>query len=266
MLDFATQIVKRAGEKLLELSKDTVKYSMKNRHDILAEADLASEKIIIDSIRSKFPGHAILSEEAGADTKSSEYLWIIDPLDGTIGYARGLDEYCVVIALQYRNQEQFSLIYQPTTEKLYMAEKGKGAFLNGKQIHVSNEEKLINMILGLECSSEATDRKKNFDILANVCTDVRHARIFGSGSIQLARIAEGKTDIFYRIHFLRDKIKYWDYAPGALLVQEAGGEVTDLQGALLNRNSTSVIASNGKVHKEILTILNQHSERVREAE
>src|SRR5476649_1022518 len=139
MTDFknvAVAAAQEAGDLLLELAKNPIKYRMKNSHDIQAEADLLSEELILRKIKTAFPTHSILAEESGEEIHESEYLWAIDPLDGTINYARGIEEYCVSIALCHRGQTILGVLYHPTLQLLIVAEKGHGAYLNGEKLEV----------------------------------------------------------------------------------------------------------------------------------
>jgi myo-inositol-1(or 4)-monophosphatase len=220
---------------------------MKRKRDILAQADLRSEKIIINEIKKAYPSHSIISEEAGEAITNSEYVWIIDPVDGTINFSRKLNEYCVSIAVSFRNQIILAVVYNPATHELYFAEKNKGAYLNNKKIRVSRETKMIGMLLATDNSGIPGIRSKNYELLAKICNEVRHVRIFGSGALHLAKVASGKVDIYYKMKF-----NYWDYAAGLLLVQEAGGKVTDFNGETIKKSSKDIIASNGKIHGTIL--------------
>jgi len=251
----AIKAVKKAGLVLLALSKKEIYYEMKKKRDILAAGDLKSEQIIVQEIKKYFPQHDVLSEEEATEINHSEYLWVIDPIDGTINFSRNLEEYCISLALEVKGSLVLGVIYQPQTDKLYVAEKGCGAFLNNKKIKVSAESDMINMLLATDNSSSPVMRKINYQILAKVCNEVRHIRIFGSGALHLAKLAEGKIDIYYK--YKKSKTNYWDYAAGALLVQEAGGKVSDFLGRPFGERSDNIVASNGKIHQKILNILNK---------
>ena len=138
MKDVAITAAMKAGGILLELSKIEIKHQMKGTHDIVAEADLKTENAIISEIRKHFTSHSILSEEAGDIPGNPDHLWVIDPLDGTINFSRSIEEYCTSIAVEHKGQLVLGVIYQPTTDRLFVAEKDKGAFLNGKKLSVSN--------------------------------------------------------------------------------------------------------------------------------
>lgn len=248
----AIEAAKEAGSVLIELFQDkSKKYEMKNNLDILAEADLKSEKIIIEHIKKSFPDHSILSEEKGEEKGSSDFRWIIDPVDGTINFSRGIEEFCISIAVERDKKLILGLIYNPLQSKFYVAEKDKGAFLNEQKIHVSKEKEIINTILATDNSSNIDARIKNYDILAKICTQVRHIRIFGSGALHLARIAAGEIDAYYKT-----KLNYWDYGAGVLIVKEAGGKITDFSGNMISESSKDIVASNGVVHDQVLKLLN----------
>ena len=250
----AVRSAKKAGKVLMRMSKENFVYRVKNKYDILSEADLESEKIIINEIKKAFPDHDILSEEAGKTTEGSDFLWVIDPLDGTINYSKKIKECCISIAVAHENEIVLGVIYQPFSKKMYMAEKGVGAFVNGKKLRVSAEKKIINMILATETTSNIEKRKLNYEILSKVCHEVRSIRVSGSGASDFARIACGKIDIFFQTN-----IHYWDYAAGALLIEEAGGQVTDFEGEKITESSKNIVASNGTAHEKIISMLNIYS-------
>jgi len=246
----AISAVKEAGRLLLDLSQDDIRFQMKNAHDVLAEGDLRSEELIISRIRKEFPDHSILSEEEGEEVHGKEYLWVIDPIDGTINFSRKIEEYAISIALCRKGEIELGVIYQPVMDKLYVAEKRKGAYLNDKKINVSSEQETINALVATDNSSKIDTRIANFQILSKICSEVRHTCIFGSGALHLAKIAEGKLDFYYKSRF-----NFWDYAAGIILIQEAGGKVTDFEGNIISRDSKNIIASNGVLHKKVLDLI-----------
>ncbi|MAF13776.1 MAG: inositol monophosphatase [Parcubacteria group bacterium] len=248
----AVRAAKKAGAAVALMGKKKIRYKIKEKRDVLAEADLRSEKIIINEIKKNFPQHSILSEEQGETIKDSDYLWIIDPVDGTINFTRKLHAYCVSIALAYKDELILGVIYNPVIKNLYVAEKGKGAFLNGKRINVTSENKMMNMLLTLNTSRNLQVRKQNFQLLIKLSSKIGHIRMFGSVALHLAKVAAGKTDIYFN-----KRSNYWDYAAGIVLVREAGGMVTDFNGNEVTKSSKDIIASNGKIHQTILKSLNK---------
>lgn len=250
MRKIAIEAALKAGKLLLKLSKSDISYKMKNPLDILTEADLKSEQIIISTIKKKYPDHSFFAEESGESNLGSEYLWIIDPLDGTINYANGLEEYCISIALEKSGKLQLGVVYQPVMDRLFVAEKGKGAFLNEQSIKVSSKNKLIDSIVATDNTSKTKVRKKIISTLGDISDRVRQFRIMGSAALHLSRTSTGQIDLYFKPNF-----NYWDVAAGILLVQEAGGKVTDYSGRKVIRSSKSIVASNSELHKEFLEII-----------
>jgi len=248
--EVAIEAAKEAGDILLELAKTTVKYEMKNSRDIQAEADLRSEEIIIRKIKTAFPLHSIFAEESGEERNEPEYLWAVDPLDGTINYSRGIEEFCISIALSKRGQTILGVIYHPLRNQLFVAEKGKGAYLNGERLAVSSETELVNCLAATDNTSHLEDRRKNFMLLTKVADEVRQVRVFGSAALHLARVAEGQLDFYFKLRY-----NHWDYAAAALVIQEAGGVVTDINGQPLTRDSNSILAASSAIHSQAKALL-----------
>jgi len=253
MNDFKTVAIsaaKAAGDQIQELAKEEITFKMKGPQDIQVEADLVAEKIIKDKIRENFSSHSILSEEAGEDVKEKEFLWIVDPLDGTINFARHIEEYCVSIALCHNDEIILGVIYQPTLDKLFWAEKGKGAYLNDRKISVATTSKLIDTMGAMDITSQLGARERNMNIFSKLLPLVRHMRIFGSSALHMARLAQGQIDIYFKMHY-----NYWDYAAGIIIVQEAGGIVTDAEGQPVSRDSETIVAGTAVIHPILLEII-----------
>lgn len=246
----AVEAAKEAGDILLQLSKSPLKYKLKSARDIQAEADLKSESLIKAKIKDAFPKHKILAEESGEEGTDSEYLWVIDPLDGTINYARGIEEYAVSIALCKNDQPILGVIYQPVLGKLLVAEKGKGAYLNGDRLTIAGESELANCLAATDTTSSLEARRYNFEVLSRVAAAVRHVRIFGSTSLHLARIAQSQIDFYFKAH-----CNYWDVAAGIIIVEESGGKVTDMEGRLFTRESDTILVATNTVHPKALKLL-----------
>lgn len=250
--NFAVNIARQAGALLETYARQPIRYHMKTRQDIQADADLASERLIIDAIATRFPEHGVFAEETGKNREDAEFVWIIDPLDGTINFARGIKDYCVSIALTHYRQVVLGVVYQPELDKLFVAERGRGASLNGGRLKVSAESELINGLIATDNSSDLTARLTNFALMAAFADKVRHVRIFGSTALHLAKIACGQLDLYYKA-----RMNYWDCAAACLLVEEAGGKVTDFAGNHLDAASRTIIASNARLHDAALTHLHQ---------
>jgi|SRR5579872_384134 len=246
------QIAKSAGRLVLNLSKKDLAFAAKNTRDIVTEADYKSESLIIGQIKKYFPDHGILSEEMGEARKPSPYRWIIDPIDGTINYASKFEEYCVSIALEFKGKIILGVVYRPVLDQLYVAERGKGAFLNGRRIRVSKKNSLINALVGSDNSSKVPEKQvKNFEILKRICLEVRQIKILGSASLLPCRMAQGQMDCY-----LKYSTNYWDYAAAALILTEAGGRVTDFTGKPYNERSENIVATNKILHQKFLRLIN----------
>jgi myo-inositol-1(or 4)-monophosphatase len=246
----AMSAAKEAGDILTQLSTKPLSYHMKTQRDIQAEADLESEKAIKSRIKAAFPSHAVLAEESGKEGGDSEYLWVVDPLDGTINYARGIEEYAVSIALVQNGKIVLGVIYQPALDKMMVAEASKGAYLNDKELKLSGESELSHCLAATDTTSKLELRRRNFEILINVAGAVRHVRIFGSTALHLARIAQGQLDFYFKTH-----INYWDAAAGALILQEAGGIITDLDGQPLTSASKDILAGTRAIHGQAIGLV-----------
>ena len=252
--------IRDTAEKAIEKSRQIIldyynkEFNLKHKvgRDIVTQADLDSEKAIIDQIKKDFPDHRILSEECGDKKEVSDYMWIIDPIDGTMNFAKGMEEYCISIGVEHKGELVFGIIHKPKTNQTYFAEKGKGAFLDGKQIKVSHETEYKDMTLGTDCSHVDEVQKENFEKLTNMCTDFRTIRIMGSTALHLARLAEGHLDLYYKNRF-----HYWDFAAGTLILQEAGGKITDFDGNPINKDSKNAVATNGINHEKFLELVNR---------
>ena len=247
---FTTALAKKAGNfiygrfgKIKEIEEKTFK-------DYVTDVDKKSEKIIVAAIKKKFPGHQILAEEGGEIGKKSDYLWVIDPLDGTHNYIAQLPIYGVSIALSFKGEVVVGVLYFPFFKELYEAEKGKGAYLNGKKIGVFPRP-LQESIVFFDSAFQKERERKLRDFRA-VSRGVSKIRTLGCLSFQLAYIACGKAG-----GCIGWTGKPWDYAAGTLLVQEAGGRVTDFKGRLYSLKDTYVVATSGKVHGQLLNLLNK---------
>ncbi len=249
-LNTATTAARKAGKKLIEIKDTQLTLQKKSKHDVLLEADLAAEKIILDEINSNFPDHSIFSEEEGEIIKDSEYQWIIDPLDGSINYSNGLDEYGVSIALLKNEEAILGVIYIPETNELYSAEKGKGAFLDEREISISPDKDMEDLVGSVDMTSKISHRLQLFDIMKTLAPEVRGMRIYGATSFDLAKTAAGKLDFY-----IKNRFNYWDIAAGKLIIEEAGGVVTNFKNEPIGKESDTFIAANKKVQQELSALL-----------
>lgn len=241
---------KNAGKVLMKNLGKVENATLKNRSDLVTKVDLESEKLIVSLIKKEFPSHHILTEESGFLKGKSKYTWVIDPIDGTINYYYGMSPFRIGIGLLEDGKPILTAIYNPIKSDLYFAEKGKGATLNGKRITVSSNYDLNNAVVMTHMSSKKEARMRTILFLETIFKKVMHMRVFGSGLSALSYIANGKFDVFFNVN-----TNPWDILPGSLLVEEAGGVVTDIYGGKISIESNSILATNGKVHNDMLKLL-----------
>ena len=220
-------------------------------NDLVTEADHASEKAIIKIIQDKHPDHFILSEETGSVHTDSNIKWIIDPIDGTINFANGIPICCVSIGVEQDGEMIMGAVFNPFMNELFFAEKGKGATLNEKLIKVSDKDNLLTSCLVTGFPYQYLDAANGpLEIFEKLIRKSIPVRRLGSAALDLCWTAAGRFDGFYE-----HKLQAWDSAAGYLIVQEAGGIVTDLKGDKFNPYQPGIIASNGKIHDQLLALM-----------
>lgn len=220
-------------------------------NDLVTEVDHKSEKVIIDIIKQDFPEHYILSEEVGEMAQDSLYKWIIDPIDGTINYAHGIPICCVSIGLEIEGRMEMGAVYNPFINEFFFAQRGFGATLNDKIIHVSSKDNVGTSCLVTGFPYTYLDMVNGplqvFDRLIRKGIPVRR---LGSAAIDLCYVAAGRFDGFYE-----HKLQAWDSAAGFIIVEEAGGKVTDLNNNYYNPYQPGIVATNGLIHDELLSVI-----------
>jgi myo-inositol-1(or 4)-monophosphatase len=225
-------------------------------NNLVTEADHASEKAILAVIRSHFPNHQILAEESGEMIQDSTYKWIIDPIDGTVNFANGIPLNCVSIGIEKEGEMVLAAIYNPHINEFFFAEKGKGATLNNKAIKVSEQAQTIKacLVTGFPYTyiNMANGPLEIFERFIRKGVPVRR---LGSAAIDLCWVAAGRFDGFYE-----HKLEPWDSAAGYLIVEEAGGKVTDFSGDKFSVYQHRILATNGKIHDEMMDIINNRKE------
>jgi len=221
-------------------------------NNLVTEADHAAEKAIMAVIKNHFPEHQILAEETGEIIQDSNYKWIIDPIDGTVNFAHGIPLNCVSIGIEKDNNIVLAAVYNPHMNEFFFAEKGQGAFLNDKPIQVSAQTAAINacLVTGFPYTyiNMPNGPLEIFDRFIRKGVPVRR---LGSAAIDLCWVAAGRFDGFYE-----HKLEPWDSAAGYLIVEEAGGKVTDFDGNLFSVYQHRILATNGKIHEEMLRVIN----------
>lgn len=256
MLNFAVQTARDAGSVLADRLGRALQVSNKGDIDLVTEADVASEKLIIDRIKSHYPRHAILAEESGATDGvefipgKSEWKWIIDPLDGTTNYAHGYPCFCVSIALEREGKIEVGVIYDPMRDEMFAAERGSGATLNERRIRVSTVDDLNSAMLCTGFPYNVRERPDFTRLFANFTMEAQAVRRDGSASLDLAYLACGRFDGFWE-----EGLNAWDIAAGVLLIEEAGGRVSDFSGQPLDLYKPKTLASNGLVHDAMMRVL-----------
>ena len=254
MLNFAIQTARDAGRVLAEKFGRAIQITNKGDIDLVTEADLAAERLIIERIRSHYPRHSILSEEAGdviaIEGEQSEYKWIVDPLDGTTNYAHGYPAFCVSVALEHEGRVCLGVVYDPLRDELFAAERGDGATLNGRRVRVSATDDLNRALLCTGFPYDVRERNDFARHFRNFIMSAQSVRRDGSAALDLAYVAAGRFDGFYE-----EGLRPWDVAAGVLLVKEAGGRVTHYDGKPFQIYTPPIAASNGLVHDAMLEVL-----------
>jgi len=249
--EFAVELTTWAGNALASHFREDRKLRALRRtvKGITTKYDKEVDEVFVKAISEKYPAYNIWTEESGSTDKGSEYTWIADPLDGTVNFAIGNPLFCVALALLRKNEPILGVTYAPAINELFVAEKGKGAFLNLERISVSTAEELEECYVYF-CEGGDEDRLRTGKINAVVYPRVRDLRKLGSASLEAAWIACGRGDAY-----ITTKIEPWDIAAGVLLVREAGGKVTNFRGEAWKAESSDLVFSNGRVHKRILELV-----------
>jgi myo-inositol-1(or 4)-monophosphatase len=253
LLDFAIQTARDAGRVLAERFGRALQVSNKGDIDLVTEADIASERLIIERIRSHYPRHVILAEESGETSRAGqpgEFKWIVDPLDGTTNYAHGYPCFCVSIALEQAGEIVVGVIYDPVRDELFAAERGAGATLNSRRIRVSDVDDLNAAML---CTGFPYDVRERGEFARHFHNFIMHAQAVrrdGSAALDMAYVACGRFDGFWE-----EGLRPWDVAAGKLLVEEAGGRVSRYDGSAFSVYAPPILASNGLVHDAMMRVL-----------
>lgn len=251
LVNIAIAAARKAGDLAVRNLErvDQLQVARKSRNDFASEVDRAAEGAIIDIIRKAYPDHAILAEESGQSGKS-EVIWIIDPIDGTTNFLHRLPHFSVSIGVEVRGRLEHAVVYAPCTQDLYVASRGAGAQLNNRRIRVSQRRDLDTALIGTGIPinpAKLDDYLPLLKAIAGLTAGVRRA---GAASLDLAYVATGRLDAFWELG-----LKPWDMAAGLLLVQEAGGIVTDIAGNDAPLYKGDVLASTPKIHQRLLVAL-----------
>jgi myo-inositol-1(or 4)-monophosphatase len=242
-------IAREAGTLLMGHFASRVTIEYKGEVDLVTEADRASEELIVERLRSRWPEHGIVGEEGARSSPGADYSWYVDPLDGTTNFAHGYPVFCVSIALVRKDEQiETGVLYDPTRKEMFSAERGAGATLNGKPIHVSKIARLAESILGTGFPSHKRHKNPNIHFYQQITLRSHGVRRAGSAALDLANVACGRYDGFWEFN-----LNPWDTAAGVLLIREAGGQVTRFDGSAFRLDSREVLATNGAIHQELMT-------------
>jgi len=241
-------IAREAGALLMSYFDRHIKIEYKGEVDLVTAADRASEKLIVERLKEKWPEHGIVGEEGTRSHTGAEFRWFVDPLDGTTNFAHGYPVFCVSIALARQDDElEVGVLYDPTRDEMFSAERGSGATLNGRAIDVSQTTRLAEAILGTGFPSHKRHKNPNIYFYHQITLRSHGVRRAGSAALDLANVAAGRYDGFWEFN-----LNPWDTAAGVLIVQEAGGKVTRFDGTPFQLDSREVLASNGLIHDEVV--------------
>lgn len=250
-LQSAEEACRIAGKLQLEGLKRAKRIEFKGSINLVTDVDKACEQAIVELLQGRFPDHDILAEEGSGRRKDSEYKWVIDPLDGTTNYAHGYRLWAVSIALEYRGEIVVAAVHEPNHDEMFLAEKGAGATLNGERIRVSETAELGHAMLTTGFAYNVREAKNNnLDNFENFLMRARAIRRDGVAAIDLCYVADGRFDGFWELNLFP-----WDVAAGFLMIQEAGGRVSDFRGNPFDIYSKEILASNGRLHEAMVEVL-----------
>ena len=248
MLEQVKEAAKAAGKIITAVRREDVK-ARKNPHDIQHHADLASEEFLMKELK-KIRDVPVMAEETSQEIEGDTF-WCVDPVDGTVNFSKGRDEFCVSIAFIENGKVVLGVIYLPVPDITYSAEKDKGSFRDNERLSVSACSDLQEAVVGFNFTSVPANREKILNLLQKISLKITGIRTNGSAAISMCDLAEGKLDFYFYLG-----IHLWDYAAGSIILREAGGMITDFEGNDFAIDTKNVVVSNGVVHDEILDLLN----------
>jgi myo-inositol-1(or 4)-monophosphatase len=257
MLNTAVKAARKAGTIITRASVDVEKLTIrsKRQHDYVSEVDDAAEEAIIRMLREAYPDHGFLAEESGYKDKDAEYLWVIDPLDGTTNFLHGCPQYCVSIGLMHKGKPFQAVVFDPTRNELFTASKGAGAYLNDRRIRVSKVDKLDGALISTGFPFKVIDHVDDYlRMLKNVMQSTSGVRRAGAAALDLAYVACGRYDGFWE-----KGLSAWDMCAGSLLIREAGGLVGDYAGNDGFLDKGEIVAANAKIFAALLKTLHDKS-------
>ncbi len=252
LLDTTVQIAREAGALVLPYFQRGVRVEYKGEVDVVTEADRASEQFILKRLAEHFPDHAVTGEETGRHAGSSGYRWYVDPVDGTTNFAHGFPVFCISMGLEKNGELVLGVIYDPIRDELFCAEKGSGATLNGEKLSVSRVSRLEEALVATGFPSKKRHQNINIHFYHQLSMHSHGVRRAGSAALDLAYVAAGRLDCFWEFN-----LHSWDVAAGKIIVQEAGGCVSEMTGSPHALQSPTIAASNCLLHQEMLGIFQE---------
>ncbi|MCP4540976.1 MAG: inositol monophosphatase [Chloroflexi bacterium] len=250
MLQTAVEAARRAGQIIVERYSAERDISFKGQRDIVTDTDTAAEAVVLDMIRTRFPDHAILSEEAGGSGISDGYTWVVDPLDGTTNYAHRLPIFSVSIGVLEAGEPLIGVVYEPLLNQMFIAERGGGALLNDVPMCISRTANFGHTVMGFDWTRYDAGRQQVLACLREIVPRCGTIRGLGSAALGLTYVAAGILDAYFHL-----SISPWDTAAGMLLITEAGGRCTTLEGEPYHVNSPGILVTNGLIHDELLDLI-----------
>jgi len=251
-IDIAQEIAREAAGILVSYSEKGIGYRLKGEFDLVTEADLASDRLVVERLHTRFPSHSIVAEESGKHETASEYCWYIDPLDGTANFAHGFPMFCVSMGLERAGEMIAGVVYEPGRDEMFTAELGAGAWLNNRRMHVSGASRLSDCLVATGFPSRKRHHNVNVHFFYQMGMASHGVRRAGSAALDLAYVACGRLDAFWEFG-----LNSWDTAAGVLLVTEAGGTRSDMHGAPHHLTSSHLVADTGLVHEEVLQLFRE---------
>jgi myo-inositol-1(or 4)-monophosphatase len=251
-LETSMEIAREAGALLAAYFERHIGFELKAEYDLVTEADRASERLAIERLRSHFPTHSIVAEESGGHAGSSDYCWYVDPLDGTTNFAHGFPMFNITMALEHSGELIAGVIFDPLRNEMFASERGSGACLNNRRIRVSTAGRIGDALLATGFPSRKRHLHINVHFYYQLAMLTHGVRRAGSAALDLAYVASGRLDGFWEFG-----LNPWDMAAGILLIREAGGKCSDMKGGPVNLRGQHLLADNGLVHDEMLTVFSE---------
>jgi myo-inositol-1(or 4)-monophosphatase len=248
-LETAIDIARESGALLSTYFEKRIAFELKGDFDLVTEADRASERLVVERLRSHFPSHSIVAEEGGGHEGKTGYRWYVDPLDGTTNFAHGYPVYNVTMGLEQDGEMLVGVVFDPTRGEMFSAERGAGAYLNNRRIRVSAAKRLEDSLVSTGFPSRKRHLNVNIHFYHQMAMATHGVRRGGSAAIDLAYVACGRLDAFWEFG-----LNPWDMAAGTLLVREAGGRCSDMKGGEHNMKSPHLLTDNGAIHQETLEL------------